>query len=55
MELRKKTYRKGEYLFIQIKDNRSIVIPERIFENEEEAEKFFNFIKEQILKSKWLL
>ncbi|EPE6118006.1 MULTISPECIES: YcxB family protein [Enterobacteriaceae] len=39
----KKTYRKQGFLFIQTKENRCIIIPERVFKNEEETEKLYNF------------
>ncbi|KAA0600427.1 YcxB family protein, partial [Escherichia coli] len=32
----KKTYRKKGFLFIQTKENRCIIIPERVFKNGEE-------------------
>ncbi|WP_309243263.1 YcxB family protein [Escherichia coli] len=41
----KKTYRKQGFLFIQTKENRCIIIPERVFKNEEETEKLYNFVK----------
>lgn len=47
----KKTYRKQGFLFIQTKGNRCIIIPERVFKNEEETEKLYNFVKEQIAKN----
>lgn len=47
----KKTYRKQGFLFIQTKENRCIIIPERVFKNGEETEKLYNFVKEQIAKN----
>ncbi|WP_283350887.1 hypothetical protein [Escherichia coli] len=47
----KKTYRKKGFLFIQTKENRCIIIPERVFKNGEETEKLYNFVKEQIAKN----
>ncbi|HAU9387268.1 TPA: YcxB family protein [Escherichia coli] len=44
----KKTYRKKGFLFIQTKENRYIIIPERVLKNEEETEKLYIFVKEQI-------
>lgn len=47
----KKTYREKGFLFIQTKENRCIIIPERVFKNGEETEKLYNFVKEQIAKN----
>ncbi|HAN9997867.1 TPA: YcxB family protein [Escherichia coli] len=47
----KKTYRKQGFLFIQTKENRCIIIPERVFKNEEETEKLYSFVKEQIAQN----
>lgn len=47
----KKTYRKQGFLFIQTKENRCIIIPERVFKNEEETEKSYGFVKEQIAQN----
>ncbi|BEG46657.1 YcxB family protein [Klebsiella pneumoniae] len=47
----KKTYRKQGFLFIQTKENRCIIIPERVFKNEEETEKLYNFVKEKIAQN----
>lgn len=47
----KKTYRKQGFLFIQTKGNRCIIIPERVFKNEEETEKLYNFVKEKIAQN----
>ncbi|WP_341870622.1 YcxB family protein [Escherichia albertii] len=47
----KKTYRKQRFLFIQTKENRCIIIPERVFKNEEETEKLYSFVKEQIAQN----
>lgn len=47
----KKTYRKQGFMFIQIKENRCIIIPERVFKNEEETEKLYNFVKEKIAQN----
>lgn len=47
----KKTYRKQRFLFIQTKENRCIIIPERVFKNEEETEKLYGFVKEQIAQN----
>ncbi|EHG1205517.1 YcxB family protein [Salmonella enterica subsp. enterica serovar Paratyphi A] len=47
----KKTYREKGFLFIQTKENRYIIIPERVFKNGEETEKLYNFVKEQIAKN----
>ncbi|HAP0005737.1 TPA: YcxB family protein [Escherichia coli] len=47
----KKTYRKKGFLFIQTKENRYIIIPERVLKNEEETEKLYIFVKEQIAQN----
>ncbi|HFU3298611.1 TPA: YcxB family protein [Escherichia coli] len=47
----KKTYRKQGFLFIQTKENRCIIIPERVLKNEEETEKLYSFVKEQIAQN----
>ena len=47
----KKTYREKGFLFIQTKENRCIIIPERVFKNGEETENLYNFVKEQIAKN----
>lgn len=44
------TYRKGGFIFIQAQNNRYLVIPERIFENNNDINKLYEYLKEQILR-----
>ncbi|KFC05539.1 aminopeptidase N [Trabulsiella guamensis ATCC 49490] len=41
-------YRKGGFIFIQARNNRCLVIPERIFENKNDINKLYEYLKEQI-------
>ena len=48
----KDSYRKNGFIFIHMKNDNCVVIPERVFASASEAAEVFDFINEQIAQNK---